>query len=241
MNDSIESKRFIAQDRAITLVAIDLNPAMMSPDILGYSGVIPTDWEMASDPVYTPSNVQITFTNGVNILAQGHQVIFAEPFEISSQIAALAQQFIRAFPNLQYKGSTLNLRGYLPTQYPPGHYISDTWLAKGPWQDDCARAALNLVYKRENSKKENPSLELALTEAMMNTQAGESIPIILFSGRYGYAAKGNTSAEIGSYLAGKLDNIQQDTDHYSHIVNSKFVQAHERAAIDRQPKLALTS
>jgi len=235
MQSNFPIRDFVAQDRAVTIVAADLNPAMINPDILRYSGVIPTEWVMKKTPTYTPGNVHIAFTNGVNILAQGHQVIFVEPFEIGSQITQLAQQFIRAFPNLDYKGSTLNLRGYLPTDYPPGHYISDKWLAKGPWQDDCARAALNLVYP-QNATTENagPSLELALTEAMIKTREEQTVPIVLFSGRYGYAAKGETNEEVCRYLSSKLAGIKQDVAHYIDIVEQKFVQTATQEHITRE-------
>ncbi len=224
MHSDFTHRSFAAQDQAIAIVAADLNPAMMNPDILRYSGVIPAEWEIKGTPVYTPRQVHIAFTNGVNILAEGHQVMFAEPFEADTKIVTLAQQFIRAFPNLQYKGSTLNLRGYLPTEYPPGRYVADTWLARGLWQDDCVRAALNLVYKRSLTDADtHPPLELALTEAMMKTKAEKDTSIVLFTGRYGYAAKGETSKEIGAYLAAKFEGVQTDIEHYLSIVNQKFV------------------
>jgi len=236
MQSDLVVKGFTAQDCAITLVAADLNPVMINPDILRYSGVIPAHWEPASQPVYTPQNVRLAFKNGVNILAAGHQVTFAEPMEIDSQIVAIAQQFVRAFPNLQYKGSTLNIRGYLPTDALPGRYIRDTWLAEGPWQDDCARAALNLVYKSDHAP-----LELALTEAMLQTKEENSLSIVLFNGRYSYSVKGDTAEERCRDLSSYFEHVRPDVKHYLNIVRTKFAKSAVGMQADVQKQFALSA
>ncbi|MEM8610580.1 MAG: hypothetical protein AAGF93_01070 [Cyanobacteria bacterium P01_H01_bin.105] len=233
---------FRAQDCAIAIAAADLNPAMINPDILRYSGVIPSDWEIAQKPVYTPQVVQITFKNGINLIAEGKQIALAAALDLDedtlSKTSSIAQQYVRAFPNLKYQGVTFNIRGYLPTDYPPGRYICDTWLASGPWQDDCARAALNFIYKSERAP-----LQLAVTEAMMKTKEEKMISIVLFNGRYGYAAKGKTTTEKCQHLSSQFLHLQNDVEHYINIVNQKFVKpaVTAQAAITPQPVLSAVS
>ncbi|MEM6255386.1 MAG: hypothetical protein AAF821_20925 [Cyanobacteria bacterium P01_D01_bin.156] len=228
---------FMAQDCAIAITAADLNPAMVNPAILRYSGVIPQDWEIAQKPVHTPQAVQITFNNGINLIAEGRQIVFAAALgrDTLLQLSSVAQEYLRAFPNLQYKGVTFTARGYLPTEHPPGRYICDTWLSSGAWQDDCARAALNLVYPSEQAP-----LQLAVTEAMMKTKEDKTIAIVLFNGRYGYAAKGETPAERGQSLSSHFSNLSTDVEHYINIVNNKFVRPGLSSAtkIEAQPALS---
>jgi hypothetical protein len=229
---------FVVQDSAIAIAASDLNPAMLNLDILRYSGVIPADWEVAKSPIYAPGGAQIVFKNGVNIIAEGHQVAVVEPLEseINLQSLSVVQQYVRAFPNLRYEGFTTSIRSYVPTDYPAGRYVCDTWLAAGPWQDDCARAAINLVYKGERAP-----LQLALTEAMLQTKQKETISIVLFSGRYGYAAHGETSEEKCRYLTSCFGHIPSDVEYYINIIKSKFIEPSFGSTTENEPQLVLST
>ncbi|PSR19487.1 hypothetical protein C8255_01970 [filamentous cyanobacterium CCP3] len=210
----------MVQDCAIAIAASDLNPAMLNLDILRYSGIVPADWDVAQPPTYAPGMGRIVFKNGINIIAQGRQIAVVEPLEgeLNLQSSAIMREYVRAFPNLHYEGFTTSIRSYLPTGYPAGHHVCNTWLAAGPWQDDCARAAINLVYKREGTP-----LQLALTEAMLQSQQKEPIAIVLFSGCYSYVAHGETPEEKCSYLTSCFGHIQTDIEHCISVIKSKFL------------------
>ncbi|MFN6033580.1 MAG: hypothetical protein ACK48B_05940, partial [Dolichospermum sp.] len=55
---------------AISIVAKNLNPAVLNPDFLKYTGIIPADWELANQPVYNNNLVQLVYKNGVGIIVQ---------------------------------------------------------------------------------------------------------------------------------------------------------------------------
>ncbi len=131
---------------------------------------------------------------------------------------------------------TTSIRSYVPTDYPAGRYVCDTWLAAGPWQDDCARAAINLVYKGERAP-----LQLALTEAMLQTKQKETISIVLFSGRYGYAAHGETSEEKCRYLTSCFGHIPSDVEYYINIIKSKFIEPSFGSTTENEPQLVLST
>jgi len=59
---------------AIALVAKDLNPAVLNPDFLKYTGIIPTDWELANQPIYNNNLVQLVYKNGVGIIVQPNRL-----------------------------------------------------------------------------------------------------------------------------------------------------------------------
>ena len=63
------NKTIEIQEIGIIITAKKLNVGILSVDFLKTSGVIPQDWELQSKPVKTPSAVQLSFKNGVNLVA----------------------------------------------------------------------------------------------------------------------------------------------------------------------------
>jgi hypothetical protein len=59
------------------------NPITLTPDSLKYSGIIPTDWELARPPVLSPSMAKIVFQSGVTIAAQTNRIVFSEFGDLS--------------------------------------------------------------------------------------------------------------------------------------------------------------
>ncbi|MFM6738339.1 MAG: hypothetical protein ACKPJT_23095, partial [Microcystis panniformis] len=68
-NQSLVSLREI-QEFSIAITAKSLNPAMLTVDFLKYSGIVPPDWELNSQPVLNPNYAQVNFQNGIGIVAQ---------------------------------------------------------------------------------------------------------------------------------------------------------------------------
>jgi len=56
------SSTFQPQEQTFVLVPSHdqpLNPAIVNEEFCRYSGVIPMEWELARDPIYTPQLVQL--------------------------------------------------------------------------------------------------------------------------------------------------------------------------------------
>jgi hypothetical protein len=47
---------------------------------LRYSGIIPEDWELARQPVRTPQAAQVSYQNGISIVAYADRTVFVETF-----------------------------------------------------------------------------------------------------------------------------------------------------------------
>lgn len=92
------------QELVIVIAAKNNNPTILTVDFLKYSGIIPSDWELARQPVLTNSAAQVIFTNGVSIVAETNRVIFIEQVADKSADAIAIPLLAR-----KYVGSVLDL------------------------------------------------------------------------------------------------------------------------------------
>lgn len=226
------SQKFVVQDLVISITAKNLNPTVVNPDLLKYTGVVPTEWELAREPIYTKRAVQVAFNNGVNIIAEPSGVMFAEPLVNKSVesilVSSIAQKYAQTLPNMEFNAVGINLRGYISfdgSQELAGRYISEKLLAPGAWQEEGMRASLNLVYNYERAP-----LYLNITEAVLQENDETTTPIVMFSGRFNYKLIGEDAKEKLSRLRQALENLQDDLKLYSELINNKFL---EQAVSDR--------
>lgn len=217
-------QKFVVQDLVISITAKNLNPTVLNPDLLKYTGVVPTEWELAREPISTKRAVQVAFTNGVNIIAEPNCVMFAGPLVNKSVesilVSSIAQKYAQTMPNLEFNAVGINLRGYIPfdaSQELAGSYISEKLLAPGLWKEEGMRASLNLFYNYERAP-----LYLTITEAALQENDETTTPIVMFSGRFNYKLSGDAKEKL-SALRQALENLQADLKLYSDLINNKFL------------------
>jgi hypothetical protein len=75
------SQSLITQEFGIIIAAKNHKPTILNPDFLKYSGIVPTEWELARQPIYTQSVSQVAFINGIVIIAEPTRVMFIEAIE----------------------------------------------------------------------------------------------------------------------------------------------------------------
>jgi hypothetical protein len=90
------------QELALSLTAKNHSPTLLNSDFLKYSGIVPTDWELARPPIFSPQISQVAFTNGTNIVAQSNAITFIEslstkPLE-DTKIPAIIRKYVEALP-----------------------------------------------------------------------------------------------------------------------------------------------
>ena len=190
---------------AVSIVAKNLNPAVLNPDFLKYTGIIPADWELANQPVYNNNLVQLIYKNGVGIIVQPNRLNVLEmigpktPVEI--QVAAVASQLIEKLSQIEYQAVGINPKGFVgfASAEDVYHYICGKLLSPGSWQEfggSKVNASLELSYPLKRG-----GLNLAINQ--VNVQSGEQVtPAILFSGNLNYPLLGNTITE-------KIQDLQQ--------------------------------
>ena len=184
----------------IAIAAQNYEPSLLHPNALKYSGVVPEDWELARQPVIHQQGSQVTFFNGIQIIAQPNRCLFMEPWaektEQELEAPSIARRYVSTLPNLDYRAVGINFRAYVPfegNEAGPQDYISQQLLAAGDWQRCNAKSSqqeLNLVYEFEQYR-----LNLTINSATFNDAEKGQIPILLFSGNFEYSINPDSSVE----------------------------------------------
>lgn len=106
------------QELLIAIAVRQQNPSILTADFLKYTGIVPSDWELARPPVLTNSAAQVVYQNGVSIVAEVNKVIFAEAIATKPasdvQVTAIAHKYIQTVNQVSYQGVGINLRGLAP-------------------------------------------------------------------------------------------------------------------------------
>jgi hypothetical protein len=88
------------QELALALIAKNHSPTLLNSDFLKYSGIVPSDWELARPPIFSPQISQVAFTNGINIVAQSNAITFIESLSTKPQedikIPAIIRKYVEA-------------------------------------------------------------------------------------------------------------------------------------------------
>ncbi|BBD70726.1 hypothetical protein NIES4072_70920 [Nostoc commune NIES-4072] len=221
-------QNLITQEFGIIIAAKNHNPTILNPDFLKYSGIVPQEWELLRQPIYTQNVSQLAFTNGIMIVAEPTRVIFIEAIEQKAikeiTVAEIAKKYVQTLPNVQYEAIGLNPRGYISFEQQDNaasQYLAKTFLSGGDWQSlgtTPVRATLNLVYTLERCP-----FYLTVSEAALRNPDETNIPIILFNGSFSYEVKSEKSAERVVNLHDIIDNWQTDLSNYQEIINTKIL------------------
>ena len=145
------------QELAIAISAKNLNPTMLSQEFLKQTGIVPNSWELGKQPVLGQNLSQVTFQNGVSIVAQPRTITFMEslgakkPEELN--IPNVASQYVEKLANAEYQALSITPKSLKPF---PGdsqgarNFITQNLLSSGEWQNygnAPVQAGLNLLYQ----------------------------------------------------------------------------------------------
>ncbi|WP_071188184.1 hypothetical protein [Trichormus sp. NMC-1] len=230
------SQNFEIQELAIVIIAKNLNPTVLTPDFLKYTGVIPADWELAKQPAYTNGVVQIFFTNGLGIVAQPNSVTLLEnigtkhPEEVL--VPKITQNLIDKLSQVEYQTVGINPRGFttFDSEADAYQYLSGKLLAPGSWQqfgEGKVNATLQLSYPLKRG-----TLNLGISQ--VNVQfPDKQAAAILFSGNFNYPLAGNTPAEKIQDLQQLVQNWQDSLNTYQQLLVEKFLPSTEAPEVPR--------
>lgn len=212
----------------LTIAAKNLNPTMLSEEFLKFSGIIPTEWALAKQPVLNPRLAQLTFQNGLTIVAQPATITFMEgigPQGLTEfKSATIAQSYLEKLPYAEYQALSITPKSLIPMPDNPDSarkYITEILLSPGPWQElgkAPMQAGLNLLYQLERAQ-----LSLNINEAKIQLSEQMSIAALLFSGSFNYAITGETEPERLNRLKEVITYWREDWDIFTELVNQRFL------------------
>jgi len=214
------------QDLSISIAISNYNPYVMTPDFLKYSGIVPSTWKLAKQPVVNHNLAHIAFTNGINFVAQPGTITFSENLNSKTlediQISVIACKYTHSLPKADYQGIAINPGIFLTfpgeSENAARDYITKTLLAPGAWLEmgiEPVRAAVNLSYTSDRGR-----FNLAVAEAKLQLPDSKAQSAVLFSGSFPYELKGNTPLQ---QLHQHLDNWQADWQLFREVVENQFL------------------
>jgi hypothetical protein len=217
------------QELAIVVAVQKIDPTLLTPDFLTMTQIVPTEWEILGQPVRSYDGSQITYQQGVSVIAQAQRVSFVELILNKEagqiEVPKIAQAFVKVLSNLDFVGVGINLRGYLDfagkaeaaSRFMFSHLLAlGDWLAIG---DAPVQAGINLGYTFPGKR-----LNLTINEASVQQPEQNPNPIVLFSGNFDYDLAGGDPAANVARLQEILTNWQQDLALYQEVVG-KFKKA----------------
>jgi hypothetical protein len=167
----------------VVLASPKSDPALLSPDFLLHSGIVPADWVVSKEPVRGSKFSQVSYQNGVSVVARAERMAFVEPLKVEktgSEIPGVVERYLNALPNLDYQGVGLNFQGYaafLEENDTARKFLFSNVLSGGSWQqlgNAPAQAVVNLTYMLEDTR-----LNLAIREAALQKADQVGMPIVL--------------------------------------------------------------
>lgn len=217
------------EELTISLVIKNFNPSLLSYELLTMSGIVPSDWELARQPVNNPRGSQVSFKNGVNIIAQPNTMSFVEGLgnkEINSlQFAQIAQKYVSKMSNAEYQGISISPKIIVPfSQEEDGgkHFINNTLLNQGAWFNfgkNTPQASLNLFYQLDRSQ-----LVLNINPAKLQQPNDITISAVLFAGSFNYNLTELTGDIRTKTLMEIINFWHKDLDTFRELIYQKFLQ-----------------
>jgi hypothetical protein len=217
-------KKINLQELALVIAVKEIDPTLITPEFLKYSQVVPADWEVVGNPIRNFQGSQVTFQNGVSVIAQPQRISFAElavDKEADTLISArLAVKLVDVLPSLNYVGVGINLRGYIDfgsDTRQARDFMFQNLLAPGAWKqlgNAPVQAGMNLGYTFDDRR-----LNLTINEATLQTPEGQTSAIALFNGNFDYdVATTVAPAAHTQRIKQIVSNWQQDLKLYKEVI-----------------------
>ncbi|MEM8638006.1 MAG: hypothetical protein AAGG51_04185 [Cyanobacteria bacterium P01_G01_bin.54] len=215
------------QELGISIVASDFRPQMLNLDVLKFSGIIPQDWELAQSPKMTTALMQLSFSNGVNLIAQPRQIALLQatpipPDTANPEIPQIAQQYLEQFPKADYQSLSLApkvLLGFPEHPEAAREFITGQLLAEGTWQQ-LGHAPLQANVTLNYQLKRCP-LTIAISAVQLK-QNEQQIPALLFAGTFNYSIPEVYRDRRAAYLSKRISKWPTDLVQFSEVVHRKF-------------------
>lgn len=225
--------KLITQEIAIVIAVPVEDPTMLNEKFLKQAGIIPIDWQLEREPVYSDRVAQIMFANGVSIVAQPDRLMFLEIVGDRSiealHAGEVAQKYVATLKMADYQTVGINFRSYAPQSSPDSatEYINNKLLNAGSWQHygtGKMRASVNLNYDLGDRQ-----LNLSIDAATIQFPTPLTHPAVVFSGTFSYDTT-TTSGDRVTKITAIINNWQQELNEFNSFIDDRLL----AATIDRQ-------
>jgi hypothetical protein len=221
------------QEVAIVVAVAKHNPTLVTPDFLTGSNIVPSEWEIARQPLLSQFGAQVIFKNGMSIVAQNDRIAFTERVANKSlddlSLATVAHKYTQVLSQLDYRGVQTGLRGHFPLGKEnisvAKDFLFQQLLSPQLQQQGYkpVRAGIQLTYRINDTQ-----LTLDINEAGLIVEKSIE-PVIVFSGNFNRTIKNKESDKLG-ILNGFIACWRSDWDSYTSLVNNQFISLIDRSS-----------
>ncbi|WP_066383064.1 MULTISPECIES: hypothetical protein [unclassified Anabaena] len=214
---------------SVVFLVKNQNPTLLNWDFLKYSGIVPQDWRLDSNPVYTQQGSQLIFENGLQIASDNSRTIFLENIigkSIDNIVAAqIAQLYTQVLPYVEYEGLGINLTGVVSFREQP--QLAQTYLAKnlfagGNWLEfgiQPPKVDVNISYTLEQG---NLNMQISQIELPQENQEAK-MPAIRYFGNFDYGLQQVPITERLGRLQSVLVQWQAHIEMFTSLINERFM------------------
>ena len=222
------------QELSIVIAVRGFSPTLLTVDFLKYSGIIPIDWELARSPIINSQVSQVSFTSGVNVVAQMDSIIFSEVLDNKiqnetqeSKMIEIAHKYIEVLPNADYQAIIINPRIFL--SFPDlindnslaRYYIVNNFLSSGISNQASfkpTKAEILLTYTLAQRQ-----LKISICEANLQLSNQPSQVSVLLSGSFVYEIFKEAISDRISQLHEFINNWQVDLKDFQKVILNHFI------------------
>ena len=215
------------QELNFTLFAKDLKPGTIHPVVLQYLGIIPHEWELMENPVYSDRELKLIFTNQVRLIIQPNRIIFGETVGQKTvrdiQIPLIISAYLQAFSNINYQGLSINPSGYVPfnSDEEANKYMSENLLPSRPWKtfadNSVSAVSLKLAYPYKKG-----SFYIDINQA--NLEVGDrTMAAVWFAGNFNYQLHDDNAANRLQSLQTLIEQWKTDVNKFGNFISKKFL------------------
>jgi len=207
----------------IAIVALKFNPSKLTVNYFQSQNIVPSQWQLNSQPINSANKSQINFKNGVKILAIPQEVTFSQNISNNqSNVPEIASKYVKNNSEINYQKVNIMFKRVVSL---PGStdqarkYIKEHLLVNGPWLEfgNSVGAGINFFYELERCQ-----LNLSINEATIKEQKKISSPALFFSSNFNYNLSNYCQYEKLLMLGKIINNWQQDLTTFTEIVNQSF-------------------
>lgn len=217
----------------IVIAATKSTTSTTTPGFLDAANIT-SGMELASEPVSAPGYARMEYKKEgkegtIAVAAEQNIVRFSETLmdgvNEAPAIIRMSRSYTQMLPNLGYEAVANNLRVLLPCpedSYAASRYIIQNFFANSLFQSTSKppkRLSINFVLETERCP-----VYFSIAEASMRKELEEATtPIVVFSGSFTYALKGEDSSEKLAYMHECIGNWQLDYAVFNDIINNHLL------------------
>jgi len=211
---------------SIVVKAKNHNPTILNPDFLKSNQIVPLHWELKENPICVDPHAEVSFKNGIKIIAEFETITFAELLNLekglSPCVPEIAGKYVNTLPHVDYTGYGMDIHGDTGmSEADIEDFVTHKLIRVGPWsqlQGQPAKIGLRLHYQLNDGY-----FNLTVIPTIRQEDEGESLPVIFWGATIHHRAEEKDSKGRLKQVLNFINQWKIDVDMYLKQINENFL------------------